>query len=356
MHKWLIRIGLVILALAVVAFLFRGKIGQAMMKAFMAPTDAYEAYKPPSAPDYANDSSWAALPSTEDNADYVPVPDQMPVRQTEVATFFIHPTTYYRKAAWNAAIDHEESAGFVNDGVMPWQASVFNGCCDVYAPRYRQGALWSFYDDSGSGEKALEFAYKDVERAFDAFLDRIDGRPFILAGHSQGALHAQWLLERRISGAPVLERMVAAYPVGMGIQPDAIPADIPVCQSAEQTGCYVTWNALGPKAEAWEDYPGAVCVNPLSWRQDGKVVTASQNPGSLGASGTVPHTELPFEAGVTGAQCLNDRLLVGPFSSDIYDKLPINMGKENYHGIDFNLFYASLRQNAVDRAKVFESR
>ncbi|MGY8791817.1 MAG: DUF3089 domain-containing protein, partial [Pseudomonadales bacterium] len=57
--------------------------------------------------------------------------------------------------------------------VMRDQASVFNGCCDVYAPRYRQATLYSFTDTSEvkNGEQALELAYGDVKTAFKYFVD-----------------------------------------------------------------------------------------------------------------------------------------------------------------------------------------
>ena len=45
-----------------------------------------------------------------------------------------------------------------------------------------------------------------------------DARPFILAGHSQGALHALRLLRERVAAKPALRRrLVAAYLVGAPI-------------------------------------------------------------------------------------------------------------------------------------------
>ena len=59
---------------------------------------------------------------------------------------------------------------------------------------------------------------EDVERAFDHFLEHYSqGRPFVLAAHSQGSVHLRTLLEKRITGTALRERLVAAYPVGFGI-------------------------------------------------------------------------------------------------------------------------------------------
>jgi hypothetical protein len=68
---------------------------------------------------------------------------------------------------------------------MANQASVFNGCCDVYAPRYREAAIHVFFGDAARRDAVLGFAYQDVERAFDYFLEHFsNGRPFVIASHS----------------------------------------------------------------------------------------------------------------------------------------------------------------------------
>ena len=66
---------------------------------------------------------------------------------------------------------------------------------------------------------AIRFAYRDVEAAFDYFLEQIGpDQPFIIAGHSQGSLHLQTLLFERINGTPTADRIVAAYLIGWGVE------------------------------------------------------------------------------------------------------------------------------------------
>jgi len=351
MKKWGFGIGLIILLVLGASYLFREQLIFAVMKSQMAPSEAFNEAKAPEALDYTDDSSWAALPSKKDGADFVPGDLKSPEELSDVAVFFLHPTTYLSDDGWNAPTDDPESSEFRDDLVMRAQASSFNACCEVYAPKYRQATLWSFMDETGSGDKARAFAFADIGRAFDEFLERIGDRPFIIAGHSQGGDHTNRLLKERITGTPLKERMVAAYPVGFGFREADMQKDmpdIPVCTSANQTGCYVTWNSLGANATAFPDYIGAVCVNPLSWTTDQLEVAASENRGSLAIG-----NETRFEAGVTGAQCQNDRLLVGEFQSDLFDDLPMNMGEDNFHILDFSLFYASIRQNAQDRVKAY---
>jgi len=353
MKKWIIRIFGFLIILAIAAFIFRGALMDKIMEVMVAPDEAFENYKPPPALDYADATNWAALPEIEDGADRSPAEINDLINHTGIPVFYVHPTTYIEKSSWNAPLKAGTAKEYIDNFVMPDQASVFAGCCDVHAPHYRQATLWSYFDETGSGVKAREFAYKDVERAFDHFLAQIgNDDPFILAGHSQGAEHLVSLLKNRVTGTALAGRMVAAYPVGIGIDPKDMAktaADIPVCASPTQTRCYITWNALGAKAEAWPDYPGAVCVNPLSWRADEVAVPADDNPGSIAFSAQSDR----FETGLTGAQCMHDRLLVGPIISDIYADNPVNFGKDNFHIMDYNLFYASIRQNAIDRVEAY---
>ena len=47
---------------------------------------------------------------------------------------------------------------------------------EIWAPRYRQAAYGAFLLDSKDAQSALDFAYRDVAAAFDAFVQEA-GRP-----------------------------------------------------------------------------------------------------------------------------------------------------------------------------------
>ncbi len=353
MKKWGIRIGGALLVLAILAFLFKGKIVYALIKANIAPKQNFASFTPPPAPDYTVDNTWAALPQNPKQSSFTPPGLSTSDSPRGAAVFFIHPTTFTSKSGWNAPLSDDAARAKIDELVMPGQASAFNLCCDIYAPYYRQATLWSYWVRAESGQDALDLAYTDVERAFDAFLARIGSQPFVLAAHSQGGHHLETLLINRITGTDLRERMIAAYPVGIAINPVTFAEkapDIPVCKTASQTGCFVTWNSRGPKSDIWADMPGAVCINPLSWTADGTAVKAEQNKGSLAVG-----EQTRLDKAVTGAQCLEDRLLVGEFQSDIYDGLNMSWGPDNYHVLDYGLFYASIRQNAADRVQAYQA-
>jgi hypothetical protein len=372
MKKILIAVAVLVVAAGTALFIYRDRI--AMMIAFsrLKPEVSFAEAKPPAAPDYSQPQSWAALPDREDMADVLPggeVQDHQATAPADV--FFVHPTTLFGKG-WNQALDDDATNRLTDALVMRNQAAVFNSCCKVYAPRYRQATLYSFMDQGGDGASALKVAYEDVERAFDYFIEHYNqGRPFILASHSQGSVHLRTLLEKRITGTKLRDQLVAAYPIGFGIDGEvmakALP-DVPVCQSAEQLGCVVTWNAVGPQAETWSDPSKNICVNPLTWRADGAAAEASMNLGGVTYPGTFEGTiadvnglppdfdTKPFlETGVADAQCVAGMLLVQEIRSEHYASRP--MGRDNYHVYDYSLFHMNIRRNAeLKVARYLEGR
>jgi hypothetical protein len=364
--KILVGVLVVIVLLSAATFVYLDEIR--MLRAFnqLKPAESFSASSRPASPDYAQPASWAALPERADSADALPSIDVID-QQTRAAVdvFFVHPTTYFGSANWNQPLDDARVDQLTDMFVMRGQASVFNSCCRIYAPRYRQATIYSFLDKSGSGEAALEVAYGDVERAFDYFLEHYSQeRPFVLAAHSQGSLHLRKLLEKRITGTSLRRRLVAAYPIGFGLDGEQLAKsmpDVPVCQSAEQTGCMVSWNTVGPKVRNYVETRNNICVNPLTWRTDGAPASASLNIGAVNYPGQFTGTladlkDLPreyveakpvLETGVADAQCVDGMLLVREIRSTHYSSRP--MGRDNYHIYDYGLFHMNLRQNVETR-------
>ncbi|HEY7642529.1 MAG TPA: DUF3089 domain-containing protein [Steroidobacteraceae bacterium] len=362
MKKLLIGIAVLVVAAGAAAFLNRDRIGMMIAFGRLKPTHSFAEAAPPAEPDYSLATSWAALPDRQDAADVLPGGDVQDRQSTaQVDVFFVHPTTFFGTGSWNQQLEDTATNQLTDTFVLRSQASVFNSCCKVYVPRYRQATIYSFMDKSGSGTSALQLAYEDVQRAFDYFIEHYNqGRPFILASHSQGSLHLRTLLEKRITGTPLRERLVAAYPIGFGIDGEALAKavpDVPVCQSAEQIGCLVTWNAIGPHADSWGDTSKSICVNPLTWRTDGAPADASLNIGGVSYASTFAGTladvkgvppefvdaQPILESGVADAQCVGGMLLVEEIHSKYYGSRP--MGRDNYHIYDYNLFHMNLRKN-----------
>jgi len=115
----------------------------------------------------------------------------------------------------------------------------------MYAPFYRQAHIRSFREEfkQKGGDAALDYAYQDVRHAFEYYLEHYNqGKPIVLASHSQGTLHAARLIKDFFDGKPLRDQLVAAYLVGIGIPKDAF-SDIQLINKPDETGGFVSWNA-----------------------------------------------------------------------------------------------------------------
>lgn len=354
MWKWILG-GLVavIAVLAILGFAFRDAIAFMAFRAAVKPEASFAETAVPAVPDYSLQAHWAALPDRDDDADYTPPGETDGQGNASVDVFFIHPTTFLDNSGWNAPMGYEPADDFIRDFVLRGQASAFNGSTRVFAPHYRQAQIFAFMALEDGGWDALELAYADVEAAFDTYLaEHNDGRPFIIAGHSQGGLHARWLLERRISGTPLAGQLVAAYPVGYFMKQAEISEtmpDIPICASASQTGCLVTWNATGDGYRSFESTDDMVCVNPLNW------TNGDQGSGFDANLGALSLEEGSLTPSVADGQCRNGVLYVSEIRSDALNDQPFDMGPGNYHLLDYALYWKDIRENVAARIAAYQA-
>lgn len=338
---------MVLAVAAAVGYVYRTEVGFMLAKIALQPEQSFAEQTHPSPPDYANPIHWAALPERDDRADMSPAGlalDQQAAAAVDV--FFIHPTTYYKADNWNQPLDDTDANSFTDEQVLTNQASVFNSCCKVYAPRYRQATLYAFMDDGSDGDQAIDMAYQDVRAAFDYFIEHFNSdRPFIIAGHSQGGKHADTLL-KEIKDTALMDRLVAAYPVGYYLDGKG---SIEVCSHATQTGCQVTWNSVAPDGQSFRDASQDICVNPINWQTDGTRADFSENLGAVSFS----QGDGAVEPHIADAQCVGGALHVSEVRSSNYD---FEMGPGNYHLYDYSFFHMNIRENAVARSQAFLAR
>ena len=338
-----------ILLLVSASFFIRDYIGIIVISYFLEPAHDFADKPVPEAPEYNNPDHWAALPERNDFSDVqlvAGVDDEQAERTVDV--FFIHPTTYIGKQSWNQKMGDNEANDLTDAWVMRDQASVFNQCCRIYAPRYRQATLYSFQDNTGSGEKALGLAYEDVKSAFLYFLKNYSiGRPFIIASHSQGSRHADRLLREEIIGRGLLSQMIVAYLIGFSIDGSN---GVPVCEKYDQLNCQITWNSSTRDAVLKLAELGDICVNPLSWTTNEDLVGADQNLGSVTFA-----SEGGVELNVADAQCSEGSLFVSEVETERFNSnMPFGPG--NYHMYDYSFYYMNIRKNVQDRINEYLSR
>src|SRR4030095_8182241 len=140
-------------------------------------------------PDYSDLKYWAAHPFKWDPSDSMAAHLAFAANDSSVDVFFLHPTTYTGKIKnkkYNADIDDANTNVKTDYSSILYQASVFNGQCRVFAPRYRQAHLSMYFQsDTNAAKKAFDFAYQDIKAAFAYYLEHYnEGRPIIIASHS----------------------------------------------------------------------------------------------------------------------------------------------------------------------------
>lgn len=335
----------------------------------LVPTAEFAEVPMPEGATYRDAAMWIARPDIPDNPSGWLPQGVAPGGEQQASVFFIHPTSYLERTAWNAPLDHQESQWRAGLFVRS-QASAFNGIGRIWAPKYRQATFGAFLTDQDNARRALDFAYRDVLAAYEAFLRQAPAdSPIILAGHSQGSLHLLRLLNERLRGAPELQRVAAAYVVGWPLSHSAdLPfLPLPACQRAGQPGCVLSWMSFGEPADpamivdAWEETAGPtgvarqdsaiLCTNPLTGNA-GDAAPAEANRGTL-----IPNddlTDAAFQPGAVPARC-GERgfLLIGASPPEVGSYvLPGN----NYHVYDYALFWGNVRADAEARLSAFLDR
>lgn len=341
-----------------------------LMRLALVPRGDFHEVAMPAGANYRDESLWIARPDIPNNPSLWTPHGFSATGTPRVSVFFIHPTSFMERSAWNAPIDDRESQDRARLFVRG-DASAFNGIGAVWAPKYRQATFGAFLTDQANARRALDFAYRDVRAAYEEFIREAPAdRPIILAAHSQGSYHLMRLLADRIRGAPEANRIVAAYVIGWPISETAdLPAlGLPACQRPDQARCILSWQSFAEPADPsqiTDRYDASrgpagpragspmLCVNPLTGRRGG-AASMNADAGTLVPSedfsdGTIrPHA--------VSARCdLRGFLLVGTVAS-----LP-PMGNyvlpgNNYHVYDYALFWANIRADAARRLAAWRGR
>jgi hypothetical protein len=315
------------------------------------PKTAFDAAKIPVAPTYSDLKNWAAHPDKHDFADSIPQNSGLKDAQAtaQVDVFFVHPTTYTLtrdNSTWNGDVTDQILNDKTDKGTILFQASIFNGAGRIYAPRYRQ-AYYGVYvsPDSASNRKALALAYEDVKASFEYYLKNWNnGRPIIIAAHSQGTQHAARLLKDFFEGTNLKNRLVVAYLVGMPV-PINTYSDIKPCDKPEQTGCFCSWRTFLTGYDPTNRPMGKQIsvVNPLSMTTQNGLVSAENHKGSV----LIGFKKAP--ANNVSTEIHNGILWTSKpkFRGSFFYRTP------NYHIADFNLFYFNVREDVENRVGLF---
>lgn len=298
---------------------------------------------------YSQLDNWAAHPWKKDLSDSVPQPLINSYQADSVVDiFFLHPTSYLDKEmpyGWNAPVTAVDVNETTDNGSILYQSSIFNAAGRVFAPRYKQAHISAYYpssSDTPQAKQAFEIAYADVKTAFQYYIEHYNqGRPFIVASHSQGTTHAIRLIQEMIDTSALGRRMIAAYLVGIVVDENAF-FNVPACTSPAQTGCACSWRTFKrgyePEYVQKEQFK-AIVTNPLTWNAVDSVAGFKANKGAVlwKFNKILPHTA---DAEVHGN-------VIWTAKPRFFGNLFYNT--KNYHAGDYNLYYLSVRENVQQR-------
>ncbi len=312
--------------------------------------------------DYSDKNNWAYLPENTDK---------------EVDTFFVYPTVYMNPAPDAPKIVPIDDA-MMRYGVKEHQKeapSLFMELTNMYEPYYRQSNLCAV--GSMDPEEFMAFQMNeqrtDVFAALDYYFEHYNqGRPFILASHSQGSMMLKTALREYFQEhADYLEKMVAAYVIGYAITTDDLEANpaLKFAEAANDTGVIVSWNVEGPENRDEKNITvmkNAISINPLNWKRDDTYAPSSENIGDrlsiLGDNGIFPvdfeinhpgraDAQLDVERGVVVCTTLADQYVVIP--EEIGDNL---FGHASLHLADYPAYWDNIKENVQTRIRAYFDR
>jgi len=305
------------------------------------------------ATDYSQSEHWLTVPTELDK---------------DVDVFYLYPSAWAKVNATDPIVCDIDNPVMLTQSKLAFnrQATAFSDTANIYAPYYRQ-------DDAGSTLKMSVGEQQDIVKgipltdavaAFDYYIKNYNnGRPFILASHSQGSNVMIYILSEYMKEHPeVNDRMIAAYVIGYSVTDDYLAQNphLKFATDAGDTGVIISYNTQAPTIEGTDGVvtPGAKAINPISWTTDETVAPASASLGSiqLNPDGTVvtnPDGTYKVLANYADAQVDTAKGVVICSTADVATLAPGNamFGKGVFHSFDYPFYYFDIQANAALRAQ-----
>lgn len=303
------------------------------------------------ATDYSKSANWLALPGAVDK---------------QVDVFYLYPTAWQKENANEPNICEIDNPSMMRGSKLAFgrQATAFENFANIYAPYYRQAdAVYCLTLPLEEQEKFIGGIPKsDAFAAFDYYIKHYNhGRPFILAGHSQGSNLLVYLLSDYMKNHPkVYARMIAAYVIGYSVTDNYLAQNphLKFAKGPDDTGVIISYNTEAPVVEGNNPVvlPGALVINPITWTREETLATADQNLGSivLKPTGEIAAYNVKNYA---DARIDKQKGVLICSVADVEKLSPGNkvFGKGVFHSFDYPFYYNNLRQNAANRVDKYFS-
>lgn len=295
--------------------------------------------------DYENKDNWLVLSDIDKQVDVI----------------YFYPTTFNKMREDAPDISDINDVGMRAKAqiVFGMQATVFGEDCNIYAPYYRQvSAPYALTLSKQDEDDLLHYsASQDPTRALDYYFKHYNnGKPFILAGHSQGSQIITTLLSDYMKEHPEYQkRMIAAYVIGYSVTKQYLEENphLKFAECADDTGVIISYNTEGPgnkNALNTVVTEGAISINPINWKRDDTYAATSENKGSFIMGEIIENladARIDLNRGVVVCESVDPSKYAVTAPSDKF------FGPESYHTQDYGFYYFNLRENVKLRIAAF---
>lgn len=300
-------------------------------------------------PDYSKTKYWLSLPTVTDK---------------KADIFYVYPTAWSKLKKSESDICDIDNPLMLEGSKITFnaQATAFETTGNIYSPYYRQADISCFTDLSIDGRDSVigGIPASDVISAFDYYIKNYNkGRPFILAGHSQGSIVLLFLLSKYMKENPkVYERMIAAYVIGYSVTKNYLVNNphLKFAEKSDDTGVIISYNTEAPGVTGKNIVllPGAIAINPINWSREENPAMADENLGSL-IIDDVWNVKERNVKNFADARVDKNRGAIICSTEDVEKLAPANetFPRGVYHSYDYPFYYYNIRENAERRTKAF---
>ena len=304
----------------------------------------------PAATDYSQAAHWLSIP----------------VVAHDVDVFYLYPT------AWQKVHDSDPNICDIDNPSMlagsaaafARSATAFEPFANIYAPYYRQAdatyALTLPLPEHDALIAGIPTA--DAVAAFDYYIRHFNGgRPFILAGHSQGSNVLINLLTGYLKDHPeVYQRMIAAYVIGYPVTAQLIEDNphLKFAEGPDDTGVIISYTTQAPDVA-----PGVnpvlsgltgLVINPITWTRSETPATTDEGLGSIMPDpATLTFEPVPQYADARVDIAHGVLIATTPDEDLLYELTQHGFPRGVYHSFDYPFYYDNIRENAQNRVEKY---
>jgi hypothetical protein len=287
------------------------------------------------ATDYSKAEHWLSAPTSGDKP---------------VDVFYLYPTAWQKTDANDPNICEVDNPIMLKYAGLAFdrQATAFETVGNIYAPYYRQAdAAYTLALPLAEQDAVLQgIPETDAFAAFEYYIEHYNnGRPFILAGHSQGSNVLVYLLSKYMKDNPkVYEQMVAAYVIGYSVTGEYLAQNphLKFAEGPDDTGVIISYNTEAPGVEG---------ANPVIL-PGGSVVLKADGTPVLDVQGNLAPVMDYADARVDTAR--------GALICSTADVATLSPGsavfpRGVFHSFDYPFYFFDIRENAANRVEHFLS-